>query len=405
MKSPRALGLFLLLAVLAGVAFYVGYSPRKNRLQILEAEAKTLSEDRLPVTVAKVKLSPPIRELTLPGNVSAIGETPIYARAEGYIKTRRVDIGDYVKKGDVLVEIDSPELDQQVRNAKARLEQLRAAAGQVRAAIEQAKATAKLSEINFKRSQQLVAEGIMPKADLDEKTAIYDARRADVLAQEANLKAAEESIRAQGAEVARLEELLGFKRVTAPWDGIITQRNCAVGNLITPSAIASGRDLFRLSDISRLRVFVSTPQSNIGDIRNGQKATVKVPELGQVFVGSVIRMANALENQSRTMLTEVNVVNRNNTLLPGMYTQVTLETNATRRAVLIPGDTIVTRSEGIFVALVGPGNKVRFQKVETGRDYGAEVEALSGVNEGDSLIVNPSDDVKNGIVVKPMARK
>jgi RND family efflux transporter MFP subunit len=405
MKSARAIGFFSLLAVLAGVAFYVGYSPRKNRLEILEAEAKTHAEERLSVTVAKVKLSPPLRELTLPGNVSAIGETAIYARAEGYIKTRRVDIGDYVKKGDVLVEIDSPELDQQVRNAKARLEQLRAAAGQVRAAIEQSKATAKLAEINFKRSQQLVGEGIMPKADLDEKTAIFDARRADVLAQEANLKAAEESIQAQGAEVGRLEELLGFKRVTAPWDGIITQRNCAVGNLITPGAIAAGRDLFRLSDISRLRVFVSTPQMNVGDIRVGQKAIVKVPEIGKQFAGSVARMSNALENQSRTMLTEVNVGNQGNTLLPGMYTQVTLETDTARRAVLIPGDTIVTRTEGIFVAVVAAGNKVRFQKVEVGRDYGAEVEALSGVAEGDSLIVNPSDDVKNGVVVKPMTRR
>lgn len=405
MKSPRALGLFLLLATMAAVAFYVGYSPRRDRLQILEAEAKTHSEERIPVTVAKVKLSPPIRELTLPANISAIGETPIYARAEGYIKTRRVDIGDRVKKGDLLVEIDSPELDQQVRNAKARLEQLRAAAGQVKAAIEQAKATAKLAEINYKRSQQLVGEGIFPKADLDEKTAVYEARRADVLAQEANLRAAEESIRAQSAEVSRLEELASFKQVTAPWDGIITQRNCAVGNLITPGALAAGRDLFRLSDISRLRVFVSTPQMNVGDIRVGQKATVKVPEIGKTFVGSVARMSNALENQSRTMLTEVNVVNQGNALLPGMYAQVTLETSSARRAVLIPGDTIVTRTEGILVAVVGPGNKVRFQKVEVGRDYGAEVEALSGVSEGDSLVVNPSDDVKNGVIVKPMARK
>jgi RND family efflux transporter MFP subunit len=405
MKSPRALGLFVLLALLAGAVFYAGYSPRRNRIALLEAEAKTNATERLPVTVAKVKLSPGLRELTLPGNVSAIGETPIYARAEGYIKTRLVDIGDFVRKGDLLVEIDSPELDQQARNARARLEQLRAAAGQVRAAIEQAKATSKLAAINFERSQQLVREGIMPKADLDEKTAVFEARRADVLAQEANLKAAEESIRAQAAEVSRIEELLGFKRVTVPWDGIITQRNCAVGNLITPSAIAGGRDLFRLSDISRLRVFVNTPQANVGDVRPGQKATVRVPELGKTFVGTVARISNALENQSRTMLTEVNVVNQNNALLPGMYTQVTLETAGARQALLLPGDTIVSRTEGIFVAVVGRDSTVRFQKVEVGRDYGAEVEAMAGVSEGDLLVVNPSDDVKNGVKVKAMARK
>jgi RND family efflux transporter MFP subunit len=405
MTSPRALGVFLLLALLAGAAFYLGYAPRQNRLQMIEAEAKANAEERLPVTVAKVKTSPPLRELTLPGNVSAIGETPIYARAEGYIKTRKVDIGDYVRKGDLLVEIDSPELDQQVRNSHARLEQLRAAAGQVRAAIEQSKATAKLAQINFQRSQQLVAQGIFPKADLDEKTAVYEARRADVLAQEANLKAAEESIRAQSAEVSRLEELLSFKRVTAPWDGIITQRNCAVGNLITPGALAAGRDLFRLSDISRLRVFVNTPQSNLGDIRVNQKATVRVPELNRVFTGTVVRTSNALENQSRTMLTEVNVVNQNRELLPGMYVQVTLETSAARQALLVPGDTIVSRTEGLFVALVGKDNKIRFQKIQVGRDYGAEVEAIQGVSEGDSLVVNPSDEVKNGVTVKSLARK
>ncbi|MDL5049796.1 biotin/lipoyl-binding protein [Oscillatoria amoena NRMC-F 0135] len=181
MKSARALGTFLLLAMIAAALFYVGYSPRKNRLQILEAEAKTTTETLLPVTAAKVRLSESRRQLTLPGNVAAIGETPIYARAEGYIKKRNVDIGDRVQTGDILVEIDSPELDQQLRNAKARLEQLRATIAQVKAAIAQAEANAKLAEVNFGRSQQLVKEGVFPKADLDEKTAILDARRADVL--------------------------------------------------------------------------------------------------------------------------------------------------------------------------------------------------------------------------------
>ncbi len=253
----RAIGFLLMLGLLALAVFYVGWAPREHRLQLIEAEAKTNAEERLPVTVTMVKLSTPVREISLPGNVAAIGETPIYARAEGYIKTRKVDIGDVVKKGDMLVEIDSPELDQQLRNSKARLEQLRASSAQVRAAIEQAKATAKLAEVNYSRSRQLVESGIVARADLDEKTAIQDARKADVRAQEANLVAAEEAIKAQTAEVARIDQMSEFKRVTAPWDGIITQRNCAVGNLITPAALAAGRDLFRLSDISKLRVFVN----------------------------------------------------------------------------------------------------------------------------------------------------
>ena len=401
----RAIGFLLMLGLLALAVFYVGWTPREQRLKMIEAEAKTNAEERLPVTVTRVKLSTPVREISLPGNVAAIGETPIYARAEGYIKTRMVDIGDVVKKGDMLVEIDSPELDQQLRNSKARLEQLRAGSAQVRAAIEQAKATAKLAEVNYSRSKQLVESGIVARADLDEKTAIQDARKADVKAQEANLVAAEEAIKAQTAEVARIDQMSEFKRVTAPWDGIITQRNCAVGNLITPAALAAGRDLFRLSDISKLRVFVNVPQVNIGDIRVGQKALVRIPELKQTLVGSVVRTSNALENQSRTLLAEVNVVNQGRTLLPGMYVQVGIETTQTRQLILVPGDTIVTRSEGIFVAVVGKDNKVTFRKIEVGRDFGTEIEAVSGLSEGDMVVVNPSDDVRNGVVVKSMTRK
>lgn len=401
----RAIGFLFLLALVAAAVFFTGWLPRTERIRMIEAEAKTNAEERLQVTTARVKLSNPAREILLPGNVSAIGETPIYARAEGYIKARKVDIGDVVKKGDVLVEIDSPELDQQLRNSKARLEQLRATSAQVRAAIEQAKATLKLAEVNYGRSKQLVEGGIVAKADLDEKVAVFDARKADLKAQEANLLAAEEAIRAQSAEVARVEQLTEFKRVTAPWDGIITQRNCAVGNLITPSAIAAGRDLFRLSDISRLRVFVNVPQSNIGDIQVGQKATVRIPELNKAMTGSVVRTSNALENQTRTLLAEVNVVNEGRTLLPGMYTQVGIETASPRRLTLVPGDTIVTRAEGIFVAVVDKNNRVQFRKIEVGRDYGTEIEAVNGLTEGEQVVVNPSDDVKNGVVVKAIARK
>jgi RND family efflux transporter MFP subunit len=401
----RAIGVLVLLGLIAAAVFFTGWMPRNQRIQMIEAEAKTNAEERLPVTVTRVKLSAPTREISLPGNVSAIGETPIYARAEGYIKTRKVDIGDVVKKGDLLVELDSPELDQQLRTTKARLEQLRASAAQVRAAIDQAKATAKLAEVNFGRSKQLVADGIVAKADLDEKTAMFDARKADVKAQEANLLAADEAIRAQVSEVARVEQLTEFKRVVAPWDGVITQRNCAVGNLITPAALAAGRDLFRLSDFSKLRVFVNVPQSSIGDIRVGQKAVVRVPELGQSLTGTVVRTSNALENQTRTLLAEVNVMNQGRTLLPGMYVQVGIETSGARRLILVPGDTIVTRAEGIFVAVVDKTNKVQFRKIEVGRDFGTEIEAVSGLAEGDLVVVNPSDDVKNGVVVRPSARK
>lgn len=401
----RAIGFLLLVGLVAGAIFYAGWAPRSERLRVIEAEAKSVAEDTVAVTVTPVRLSEPVREVTLPGNVSAIGETPIYARAEGYIKARKVDIGDVVKKGDLLVEIDSPELDQQLQNARARLQQVKATVEQVQAAIDQARASEKLAQVNFDRSRQLVGDGIVAKADLDEKTAIYDARRADVKAQQANLQAAQEAVRAQTAEVSRIEQLTEFKRVVAPWDGIITQRNCAVGNLITPAALAAGRDLFRLSDISKLRVFVNVPQSNVDDIRVGQVARVRVPELGRTLTGAVVRTSNALENQTRTLLAEVNVVNQGKALLPGMYVQVGIDTAVGRRTVLVPGDTIVTRADGIYVAVVKPGNTVDFRKIQVGRDYGTEIEALSGLSEGEQVVVNPSDDVKPGIVVKAAVRK
>jgi len=259
--------------------------------------------------------------------------------------------------------------------------------------------------VNYGRSKLLVADGVVAKADLDEKTALQDARRADVKAQEANLLAADEAVRAQMAEVARIEQLAEFRRVVAPWDGVITQRNCAVGNLITPAMLAGGRDLFRLSDMSRLRVFVNVPQSSVNDVRVGQKAQVRVPELGTMMQGTGVRSSNALENQTRTLLAEVNVVNQQRKLLPGMYAQVGIETTSPKQMVLVPGDTIVTRAEGIFVALVDGKNKVQFQKIQVGRDFGTEIEAVSGLNEGDLVVVNPSDDVKNGITVKAIARK
>ncbi|MDL5049797.1 efflux RND transporter periplasmic adaptor subunit [Oscillatoria amoena NRMC-F 0135] len=207
------------------------------------------------------------------------------------------------------------------------------------------------------------------------------------------------------AEIARLEELTAFKLVRAPFSGIITQRNCAVGNLITPAALAAGRDLFRLSDISRLRIFVSTPQSNVADIRVGSRAEVTVPELGKTLIGSIVRTSNALENQSRTLLTEVNVANPDGAVLPGMFVQVAMDTVQARQTILVPGDTIVSRSEGLFVATVDANDQVRFRKIEIGRDFGAEVEAISGVTLNDRVIVNPSDEVQEGVTVKVSLRK
>jgi membrane fusion protein, multidrug efflux system len=201
--------------------------------------------------------------------------------------------------------------------------------------------------------------------------------------------------------VARIEQLTRYQRVTAPFEGLITVRNAAVGNLITPQSIAAGRELYRLTDITTLRVFANTPQANVGDITVGQRAVVTTQDQpDKQFIGIVKRTANLLDTQTRTLLTEVNVVNQGRALLPGMYAQVKLDVARTgRKAVMIPGDTLVTTSKGPQVATVVQGG-VHWVRVEVGRDLGAEVEITQGLTGEEQLVVNPSDDVREGRKVK-----
>lgn len=399
--------ILFLLAVAAGIAglFYVGWIPRQRQLAAVVAESRADQKELPLVTVTDVRLTEKPADLLLPATVAAIGETPVYARAEGYIIKRYVDIGDYVKAGQVLVEIDSPEQDQQLRSSRARLAQLRASLAQAQAAQQVSQANLKLASVTVARMKQLVAEGVMSKQAGDESQAQFEARQADLGVQQANINAARESIRAQEAEVARIEELNKFKQVTAPFEGLITVRNCAVGNLITPAALQAGRELFRLSDISTLRVYVNTPQANVADIFVGQPALVKIQENPSAsFAGKVVRTANALDPNTRTLLTEVNVRNQGRTLLPGMYAQAQLEGRTIKRTILIPGDTLVTRAKGAQVAIVRNG-RVKYQRVEVGRDYGLELEVTGGLEGGETLVVNPSDDVREGAAVRTVKRK
>jgi RND family efflux transporter MFP subunit len=397
----RALGLILLLVLGFGGLYMAGTLPRQQQQASLIQEARRETSEAEAVTAARIEPASGGSTLLLSANVAAIGETPIYARAEGYIRTRKVDIGDYVQKDQLLVEIDTPELDQQLQTAKARLAQIQSNLAQSKAALVQAEAQRKLAELNLGRARQLVAEGVAPRQEGDERQAQFDVRSADTLAARANITASEEAVKAQQAEVARLTELQQFKQVRAPWEGIITQRNCAVGNLITPAALAAGRDLFRLSDVRRLRIFANVPQANARDISVGQPVTVTIPDQNRTFQGRVSRTSNAFENQTRTLLTEVDVANDGRTLLPGMYVQASFPLNSSRGALVVPGEAIVSRSDGSWCAFILPGNKVQFRKVTTGRDYGPKVEILSGAKDGDSVVLSPSDEIRDGLLVKP----
>jgi RND family efflux transporter MFP subunit len=251
-----------------------------------------------------------------------------------------------------------------------------------------------------------VKEGVMSAQAGDESTAQLAARQADLTSAQANVNVARENIKAQEAEVQRLQELTAFQKVTAPFEGLITVRNCAVGNLITTASLQAGRELFRLSDISTLRVFVNVPQQNVNDVMTGQKATVIIQDLPNTkFVGTVTRTSNSLDVGTRTLLAEVQVKNQGRTLLPGMYARAQIEGHVMRRMVLIPGDTLLTPAGGPQVATVLKGGKVKFKKVEVGRDYGLEIEITDGLTGDEVLVVNPSDDVREGATVRANKRK
>jgi RND family efflux transporter MFP subunit len=404
--SGRLLMVVILIAGVFAALLMLGLWPRRERVAAITEEVRDLQSGIPQVTVAQAVMAPPSRELVLPGTVAAILETPIYARAEGYLKSVRADIGDIVKKDQILAELDTPELDQSLNQARARLDQLRASEKQSRAMEQQALANLELAEITLGRVEELVAEGVLSKQDGDDRRAQRHVRQAEVESAKATIEVALQNIRAQEAEVARLEQLASFKLVRAPYDGVITVRNCATGNLITPSAVAQGRELYRIANNDILRVFVGLPQMNLADVRVGQDAEVTVVgQAGLRFRGKLARTANSLEESTRTQRTEIRVENRNNALLPGMYIQAKFLGVQPKTTVLIPGDTLLTRSDGSYVAILDDASRVRFAKLDLGRDLGSQVEVLAGLRGGESLIVSPSDAVVEGALVKGIPRK
>ena len=390
----------LLLLLLIAVLLWLGYRPWRKREDTLLATAKADDNRVISVTAVRARQTTGSQPLELPGTISAIVETSIYARAEGYVKARYADIGDHVRDGQLLAEIDTPELDEQLRQAKTRVAQAVASARQASAAVVQAQANQKLAQIENQRTQQLVKEGVFAKQQADTTQATYDARAADVDAMKAALHAAEEATRAAESEVARLTELTRFKRVTAPFGGIITSRTCDVGNLINSSSLSAGREMYRLADIGTVRILINVPEPNAPAIAAGQLTQVSPQAFpGKVFNGRVARTANALDAANRTLLTEIHVPNPAGRLLPGMYAQVKILAAQGGPVVLIPGDTIAVRSDGSYVVIVTGSSTAHFQKVGIGRDYGSRVEVASGLRGSELLVVNPGDNIREGVKV------
>jgi RND family efflux transporter MFP subunit len=395
-----ALGGMVLLALLCGL-LALGILPRIQRGAELAASAKTIERGIVLVSVVKPHRAPAGVDILLPGSMQAIEEASIYARANGYLRRRLVDIGDRVRQGQLLAELDSPETDQELRQARADQARAEAALAQARANLAQSNANLSFARVTAERFKNLEKDGVVAHQEADDKQTVLNARTADVDAMGAAITAAQSAIVSSQANVQRLQELQSFEKVTAPFDGVITERNTERGDLIASGSGTAAKPLYKIARADTLRIFIEVPQANVGSVRVGQPAQVRVQEMpNRVFSGKVVRTANALEQATRTLLTEIHVNNADYKLMPGMYAQVTLGIHRAEPPLIVPANTLVIRSEGPRIAVVGADSKVHYQKVQLGRDYGAQVEILSGLEGSEALVVNATDDLREGAPVE-----
>jgi len=392
-----AIGLLLIAITVAG--FFAGYVPHQKLQNELVADAKSQDAAAPRVNVTVAERSSGKSELVLPGNIQAITEAPVLARASGYIKARLVDIGDRVKEGQLLAEIDAPELDQQVKQATASVEQAKAALDQASANLIQGQTNEKLYKATADRWKSLVQKGAVSKQENDNYQAQYEAQIATVQALEKAVNAAKSNVGAAEANLARLTNMRGYVQVRAPFAGVITQRNIDVGALVNDGSTL----LYRIAQTGKLRTYVNVPQADSVAVHVGQAAKLTFSDLpSRVFNGTVSRTANALDPGSRTLLVEVQVDNSAGLLMPGMYANVNFTTPRSEPPIVIKGDALVVRANGPQVAVVQPDQTVHFQVVTLGRDYGDKIEVLSGLKQGDQLVINPGDNIQEHVKVNPV---
>lgn len=366
---PVKLGrIFAVAIILVVIGLAVGLIPRWLAKRSL---AKETGVNSLP-SVAVISPAPGKSEMgvPLPAEVQAFVEAPIYARANGYLKSWDVDIGQHVEAGQLLAEIDTPEVDQQLAQAKAE--------------VAQADANLALAKSTSERWVDLLKTASVSEQETAEKQADYELKKANLEAARANLH--------------RLEDLKSFARVTAPFAGTITARDTDVGQLITAG---NGRWLFRLAQTNPLRVYVHVPQTLSRAIEVGQGADLSISEIpGRKFEAKIVRTAGAMDPTSRTLLAELEVNNPQNEILAGSYAQVRFHDTQADPTLTLPANTLLFRSEGMQVGVVGTSGKVEMHTVHLGRDFGQTVEIVDGVSAGDHVIMNPSDSLASGMTVR-----
>jgi RND family efflux transporter MFP subunit len=370
-------GRLIAIVILIVVAFVViaGVAVRWKASAALRAETYDLAVPT--VSVIHPKLGAPETEIVLPGNIQAFNDSPIYARTDGYLKNWYADIGAHVKQGQLLAEIETPEVDQQLYQARADL--------------NTAQANYNLSEITASRYQGLAQSDSVSKQDVDNAVGDFQAKKAIVASAQANVK--------------HFEELQSFEKIYAPFDGVITARNTDIGHLIdSGSAGGTATELFHISSTKVLRVYVNVPQQDSPSAKPGLAADLTLEEFpGRRFPGKLVRTAKAIDPTSRTLLVEVDVENPDGTLLPGAYAEVHLKIPSGALAAIVPAGALIFRSQGLQVGIVENGNRAALKDVTLGRDFGADVEVVSGLTANDLVIVNPPDSLVSGETVRVAA--
>jgi RND family efflux transporter MFP subunit len=368
-RTLRRAGL-LTVVVLVGLGLLAGRTVFSRISSAKTLEAQVAERNKAYVRVTQPKSGTESQTVVLPGTLQGYVQAPIAARASGYLKKWYRDIGSRVKQGELLAEIETPEIDQQLSQAIA--------------ARQQAASSLALASSTYERWEALRKRDAVSQQELDEK------KSADAQAK-ANLAAAD-------ANVERLRQTKGFNRVLAPFAGVITRRNVDVGDLIDAGG-GAGRALFVLAQTDPLRVYVNVPQSYAHLVKPGQQVSVTQQELrGQTFKGEIVRTAGAIEAQTRTMQVEVMLANKEGQLMPGAYVQVALPL-AGAGALTVPTNVLLMRGEGPRVAVVGAEGKVQLRAVKIGRNYGEMIELLDGVGPNDRLVLNPPDSLNDGDAV------
>ncbi|MEO6785117.1 MAG: efflux RND transporter periplasmic adaptor subunit [Chthoniobacteraceae bacterium] len=368
--GPRLGWLFVAALIFAAGAFALGYFPRARERAVVKSETRELAVPTVDFTTpTPAKAAAP---LVFSGEIKALMEAAIFARTNGYVRRWLVDIGAKVGQGQLLAELDTPEVERDL--------------AQGRAELAQAEAARALAETTARRWTEMLAAKTISPQETDEKVA-------DLALKKATVEAAR-------AKVQRLEEMLGFSKITAPFAGTVTERTLDIGQLVTAGA---GRALFRIAQADKLRVFVRVPQNYARGIEAGQGAELTLAEMpGRTFEAKVVRTAGTLDAASRTLLTELEVDNAKGELFAGSYAQVRFHELKADAVLTIPANALLFRIEGTMVAVVDAGSRVALRKVVVGRDFGPVVEVLSGLTAADHVIVNPPDSLVDGAQVRPV---